>query len=38
MKKLTFSLIAVLGLVGSSFAGQPMVSSGKDYKDKVTVI
>ena len=36
MKKLTFSLIAVLGLVGSSFAGQPMVSSGKDHKEYKT--
>ena len=31
MKKLTFSLLAALGLVGTSFAGQPMVSS-KEYK------
>lgn len=32
MKKLTFSLLAVLGLVGSSFAGHEMAASSKEYK------
>ena len=34
MKKLTFSLAAALGVVGTSFAGQPMVSH-KEYKGPV---
>jgi len=34
MKKLTISLLALLGLVGSSFAGHEMVSS-KEYKQPV---
>ena len=33
MKKMTFSLVAVLGLVGTSFAGQPMAAPSKGYKD-----
>lgn len=32
MKKLTLSLLMSLGLVGSTFAGQEMASSGKEYK------
>jgi hypothetical protein len=32
MKKLTLSLLLSLGLIGTTIAGQPMVSSGKEYK------
>ena len=32
MKKLTTSLLAVVGLMGTAFAGHEIVSTGKDYK------
>jgi hypothetical protein len=32
MKKLTTSLLAVVGLMGTAFAGHEVVSTGKDYK------
>jgi hypothetical protein len=32
MKKITLSLLLSLGMIGSTFAGQPMVRSSKEYK------
>ena len=38
MKKLTLSLLAITGLVGTSLAGQPMVSSGKTSKEYKPIV